>query len=111
MTTYNNPFAYAQQRKAGAPMFNTPYSNATVPTAAATVHEDQDFNFVADQPVQEETAAFMIPETQAEHHQYQTNVQQMPRQAPPARNPTMMMRPGQPPLRGALPTRTNPFPQ
>ena len=62
----SNPFAYAQQRK-GAAMFNTPYSSiATVPTAAMSGEDNQygdDFNFVADQPpVQDETAAFIIPE-------------------------------------------------
>ena len=38
----SNPFAYAQQRKTGGAMFNTPYSqnsNATVPTAAVTGEE------------------------------------------------------------------------
>jgi hypothetical protein len=52
-------------------MFNTPYSqnsNATVPTAAASGEEyynqyeqNDDFNFVADQPAQEDTAAFIVP--------------------------------------------------
>jgi hypothetical protein len=63
----SNPFAYAQERKKTGAMFNTPYtttSDATVPTAAASgeeYYQQDDFNFVADQPGQDETAAFIVP--------------------------------------------------
>lgn len=55
-------------------MFNTPYSqnsNATVPTAAVSGEEQYQqyeygdgFNFVADDPIQEDTSAFIVPQQQ-----------------------------------------------